>query len=302
MKKYSSSLLLVGVSISVAFTVYFRRNEVNLLPSEEQGRDGFFDLSSWGKESIKDFAELAISIRKELLVDETWPEVPHKSTQDEDNRTPYSSNGTRRRLMDSDKWAEEEEKMMVKMKSLYQNMKEGDQEQKQQNASSTLRGKQKHLGKRRVQGGVPDFPAYNGQCVKTSEIDCPPDDNSLPVLCDKYNGGNFEECFQTCKPSFCCTHDGGSMKSLSCADDFNCRYWTPCYIAWWKISDTIGPATFPRLTQTDDFFNVGKSYIADEIKFIENESFYAEVFGRFKDDDVVDADDIYFVDPSNWDD
>ena len=121
--------------------------------------------------------------------------------------------------MEMDKWAEEEEEMMVKMKSLYQNMKEGDQEQKKQDASSTLRGKQKPLGQRRVQGGVPNFPAYNGQCERTSDLECPPDDNSLPITCDKYNGGNFEDCFQTCKPSFCCTHDSRARISLSCAND-----------------------------------------------------------------------------------
>lgn len=211
--------------------------------------------------------------------------------------------------MDGDKWAEEEEKMMEKMKSLYQNMKEGDQEQKLQNTSGTLRGKETKTGERRVQG-VPNFPAYNGVCVKDSELDCPPADNTLPVLCDKYNGGNLEDCFQTCKASFCCTHASKSVVlAPSCANDvgfmivcmrvinkklilriqsnvfsdllrsvyvqFNCRYWTPCYIAWWKISDTVGPATFPRLPQSDDFFNMGRNYIAGKFSFDTVENTYA---------------------------
>ena len=37
-----------------------------------------------------------------------------------------------------------------------------------------------------------------------------------------------------------------------------------CYIAWWKLHDTVGPATQLRLEQSDDFFDVEASSINED--------------------------------------
>ncbi len=47
------------------------------------------------------------------------------------------------------------------------------------------------------------LPPISKTCVDPNDpvVPCPPE--NLAQICDKYNGGDFETCFQTCKPSVC---------------------------------------------------------------------------------------------------
>jgi hypothetical protein len=91
-------------------------------------------------------------------------------------------------------------------------------------------------------------------------LPCAPDD--LADLCSRYddrNRGSFSACLQACQPSFCCIHDAPEKTNSvapTCHTDENCAQYAPCYIVWWKIHDTIGPAPYLHLSQSDDFFNV----------------------------------------------
>ena len=48
----------------------------------------------------------------------------------------------------------------------------------------------------------------------------------------------------------------------NCNTDENCPAYNYCYIAWWKLHDTVGPANFLRLEQDDDFYDID----ADEVQ------------------------------------
>ena len=96
----------------------------------------------------------------------------------------------------------------------------------------------------------------------------------------------------------CCTHASTRKNAQTCAETaVNCEFWIPCYIVWWKLSDTVGPATFLRMIQEDDFFNIDIQYIRDEYNEVDgvNTPFYEQWFQRFVDDDVIDFDDLVFL-------
>jgi len=138
----------------------------------------------------------------------------------------------------------------------------------------------------------------NADCENSNgALPCPPDD--LPQKCDKYNGGDFESCFNMCIESFCCIHESTSNIARSCSKDLNCPHYAPCYIIWWKLQDTIGPR-FIRTDQRDnpDFFNlpverVEESTTASGIPFI------FQVYLHHFDDDGFIGDE-FVRNPDNW--
>lgn len=160
--------------------------------------------------------------------DRDWPKFPFSLAQRK-----------RRRLTEgSDRWKAEEEQMKteflqhksisLKSSSLSRSVDHND------NLSSA-----NSAVKREMQ-----LPLISKTCVNPQDtvVPCPPED--LAKKCDKYNGGDFKSCFQTCKVSVCCTHDSKRKDTPSCAETaVNCEFWIPCYIAWWKMADTIGPAS-----------------------------------------------------------
>lgn len=116
--------------------------------------------------------------------------------------------------------------------------------------------------------------------------------------CDKYGGGDFMSCYMDCKQSFCCIHDSLSTTiSPSCSQEPNCKQYSDCYIVWWKLHDTIGPATYLNVGQNDDFFNMGFEDIRADLS--EDFRFFQQLFGHHfdQDDDVKDD---QFYDPENW--
>ena len=67
----------------------------------------------------------------------------------------------------------------------------------------------------------------------------------------------------------------------NCNTDVNCAAYACCYIVWWKLHDTIGPATQLRLEQNDDFFDVAADFIVGDVT---NVAFYREMlFHHFND-------------------
>jgi hypothetical protein len=113
-------------------------------------------------------------------------------------------------------------------------------------------------------GGVviPVYRYSRGNCPDkgSTGLACAPD--NLAELCSKYdtrNRGSFSACLRACEPSFCCIHDAPEKTNPvapTCHKDENCAQYAACYIVWWKIHDTIGPAPYLHLSQNDDFFNV----------------------------------------------
>ena len=176
----------------------------------------------------------------------------------------------------TDRWRAEEEQMRKEFMQLRKNSDPPPQKHnlvvpKKRNTDNNSH---KIDSKRGLQ-----LPPISKTCTEPNDpvVPCPPP--NLAQICDKYNGGDFESCFQACKPSVCCTHDSRRQSSLSCADTaVNCEHWIPCYIIWWKLSDTIGPATFLRMIQSDDFFNVDFQYIRDDYNDPENTVFYVSIF------------------------
>ena len=135
-------------------------------------------------------------------------------------------------------------------------------------------------------------------CDPESPLPCPPPE--MKKLCDKHNDeGNFKDCYQMCKPSFCCIHDSTSKEySPSCTDEYeNCPLYYPCYIIWWKLSDTIGPATYMRVEQDEPFFNVDFSYLEQDWE--EDQPFYQQMFGHHFDGDDAPTDET-FENEENW--
>lgn len=115
-------------------------------------------------------------------------------------------------------------------------------------------------------GGVviPTYVYDRGNCPEKGSTGLPCAPNNLAQLCSKYdskNLGRFSTCLKACEPSFCCIHDAPEETNSiapTCVEDENCAQYAPCYIVWWKIHDTIGPAAYLHLSQNDDFFDVDK--------------------------------------------
>jgi hypothetical protein len=146
-----------------------------------------------------------------------------------------------------------------------------------------------------VDGDVFDGYEYaKGDCDVAGEGSVPCAPPNLQSLCNKYDrsDGSFRACIDACKPAFCCIHDAPSdinYLAPNCNTDPNCPSYAYCYIAWWKIHDTIGPALFLRVEQDDDFYDME----ADEFdKYMEaDEPFRIQVLlHHFDDIDEVIAD------------
>ena len=103
-----------------------------------------------------------------------------------------------------------------------------------------------------------------------------------------------------CKPSFCCIHDSLSKTySPTCSATYeNCPLYYPCYIIWWKLHDTIGPATYLRLDdETEEFYNIDFEYLTQD--FGEDLPFFQQLFGHHFDGDDAPTDDT-FENEDNW--
>ena len=162
-------------------------------------------------------------------------------------------------------------------------------------------------------GGVviPVYTYDRGNCPKKGSTGLPCSPDNLAQLCSKYDKrdrGTFSACLKACEPSFCCIHDAPEATNSiapTCNEDENCAQYAPCYIVWWKIHDTIGPAAFLRLSQSDDFFDV------DQLQDVTSDrDFYAQWAYHHWDDinDLLnaildDADGLQnlFANPSIWD-
>lgn len=178
---------------------------------------------------------------------------------------------------------------------------------KKHNAFSRRLGKQ-HQQQRQLQEMVP-IPEYNydrGNCPENGSqgVPCAPPD--LLKACSK-RSGTLSRCLTVCLPSFCCIHDTPEETNAfaaNCNTDENCAQYAPCYIAWWKLQDMVGPATELQLAQADDYFDVD---ILQDVTT--DEEFYQQLlFHHFDDiqpilDLFQDGNDIrdIFAMPEVWD-
>lgn len=198
-------------------------------------------------------------------------------------------------------------------------------------ATKTLVGNEKKLSKRIPDGCIlqcPDNCTFlqpqpheetdiakepkNIDISPYSTAKCPDEDSTtLPCpnvdiweKCDKYNGGDFLSCFYACKPSFCCIHDSKSINySPSCSkSNANCPLYSPCYIVWWYLHDSIGPATFANFQwgrQKEAFYD--NSFNVTEWRAMLNTSptFFKQFYGHHFDKEVRPTDE-EVQDPDNW--
>lgn len=140
----------------------------------------------------------------------------------------------------------------------------------------------------------------NQRCIDpNADLPCP--DPDLKQTCDKYNkDANFRGCYQSCKKAFCCAHDSLSKSfSPSCSkSEKNCPLYHPCYIVWWKLADTIGPAPYLRVEQEERFYSGATfEYIEGDLKI--DEQFKNQLFGHHFDGDDPPTDKT-FKDSTNW--
>ncbi|KAL7550460.1 hypothetical protein ACHAWF_013685, partial [Thalassiosira exigua] len=147
-------------------------------------------------------------------------------------------------------------------------------------------------------------------CDPGTPLSCPSRD--LKAVCDPHNDmlyppesdragermANFFDCYDKCKPSFCCIHDSLSAISPSCNTEYkNCPLYYPCYVIWWKLHDTIGPATYLRVEQNTPFYE-GLEFEYLNRDFQEDEKFFNQLFGHHFDD-IIPTDDT-FENPNEW--
>jgi hypothetical protein len=152
-----------------------------------------------------------------------------------------------------------------------------------------------------VEEGPTFEPGTFERCFPSNSTDfsvpCPVPD--LAALCDKYNSlASFSKCYAQCIDAFCCIHDSEANRSPTCAKDFNCRFFKPCYIVWFKLHDTIGPAPFLRLDQNEAFFDVNDDDFKQVIE--NNPEFYQQFYGHHFLTDDLPLTEATFVDPNNW--
>jgi len=122
------------------------------------------------------------------------------------------------------------------------------------------RHRHRRLQENDIDGDVFDGYEYDqGACPNAGSLDVPCAPPNLSSICNKYDrdNGNFKECLEACKPAFCCIHDApreSNKLSPNCNTDENCPQYNYCYIVWWKLHDTVGPALNMRISQDDEFY------------------------------------------------
>lgn len=113
-----------------------------------------------------------------------------------------------------------------------------------------------------IDGDVFDGYKYSkGACPNAGSLGVPCAPDNISALCNKYDRteGSFSDCIDACRPAFCCIHDAPRDLNLyapNCNTDENCSQYNYCYIAWWKLHDTVGPALFLRVEQDDEFYDI----------------------------------------------
>lgn len=105
-----------------------------------------------------------------------------------------------------------------------------------------------------------------GACPFEGETGLGCADPSIRNICDRYDEerGSFTECWNLCRPSFCCIHDAPAFSNFeapSCSRDENCAQYAYCYIVWFKFHDTLGPATRLNVEQNGRFFDLANSEV-----------------------------------------
>lgn len=131
-----------------------------------------------------------------------------------------------------------------------------------QQSSSTYTPDQSHRNLRAAIDGdlFHGYEYSKGRCPRKGSIGVPCAPNNLDRICNKYSlVGSFQRCIDACAPALCCIHSANPRKNdvaPNCNRDEHCGGYNYSYIAWWKLHDTVGPASFLRLEQDDDFYDV----------------------------------------------
>jgi len=243
---------------------------------------------------LRDFVSIL-----QFTEDENWPYYKFpKSNSHEQNQSQ------RRRLNSNqvtDRWKAEEEEMLNKIMLLKNKLQPSNQNTITIYNNKNVDTYAQKVRRTQADGDDDGFPPISKTCTEPQDpvVPCPPTD--LAQKCDKYNGGRFSTCFNACKPSVCCTHDSKRTLTPSCAETaVNCQHWIPCYIVWWKLADTVGPADVLRLGGDDAFFDTDTQTLKEELNNGTTPEFYAQWFQRFIDDDTRELDEFSFENEALW--
>jgi len=254
----------------------------------------FFDLSDWTDDEKNELLDHALAIR-DLSEDMNWSRPPAGDNSDDVT--------IRRRLLSEEEFLRAaEDEWDADFRRANGGRDRGSVVPKTSSGGVLRRTGRVYVGRarpKRNQGRNSDFrPRADFRCIDDdANLPCPPDD--LGRQCDKYNDGTFKKCYQSCKPSFCCIHDSKSRTySPSCAKtEPNCPSYFACYIIWWKLHDTIGPANYLRIAQNEAFYDADFNYILSDLE--DDPEFFQQLFGHHFDGEAAPTDDV-FEDPDNW--
>lgn len=301
----STTIVVFLVSIFIIYCCVDRRLSIYKV---WHSSNSFYDVSDWSDKDVDRFRELALMMYKvkDSLIDYDKIDDIHLSIESDQT-------ALRRRLTTNDereaeqRWTSDGKSLEKDMMEFFRGKQYDNKKEEVEIISATDKGRRPDSD---VSSKVHRSMQTNKKCQDptVTSLPCPPD--NLGRVCDKYNGGKFSTCLQLCKPSFCCIHDSKATNpdKASChLTEPNCRNYQACYIVWWKLQDTVGPANFLRIQQDDDFFDWENTDFAIEFNNPETLGFYlGQLYGHHSDDDTpIDeypytVTDEFFEDPANW--
>ena len=227
-------------------------------------------------------------------------------------KTIYSLND-RSDLIDWNKVRNHYEQIILELDSTEYSETEGHESFSLRGSDNKWSADHKHRKLALVDGDVFDGYEYSKENCQSSDsgVPCPPE--NLDRLCNKYDVlGSMRDCVEACEPAICCIHAAPPSTNdvaPNCNSDQNCARYNYCYIAWWKLHDTVGPHSFLRVEQTDDFYDVTDNEFRPNA--IEN-PFFGQLFYHHWDniEPIIDAGttsggnfnaDLIFTNPEFWD-
>lgn len=295
-RKGVSRIFVTVAAVSVAAVVATGQHV-----DRETEPGNFFDFSAWNNDEKDELLNHALALR-ELGKDIDWTRGMNDNGAETDQATDTQG---RRRLLSEEEFLRSAEN---DWDADFRKANDGQDRDVVAAGGSTggvLRKAKKvpMMRKKTKKVSMRMFEQRQGtyRCIDDSpsnKVKCPPQD--LGSACDKYNDeGSFLKCFDYCKPSFCCIHDSLSTTySPSCAKtEPNCPSWFACYIIWWKLHDTVGPANYLRIEQDEPFYDAEFDDIL--FKLEEDTDFFQQLFGHHFDTDDPPTDKT-FEDPDNW--
>jgi len=324
----NKSIIIIYL-IAITFPQYCKASEIimskNYIRTEsKKNNKGFFDISSWSDEKIEELRSLAIMINQSRNNKRSKVNYNNSRRLGTHNHKKNSKKGKKSQYSESI-----ESEIILSGKDNENSETSEDSKNSKESWKSRVCDTFEYSKKGSKKSSKKEsFYSYSDIAMENTDdsddIDemydnlsdwCFEDDDSnycpnpdsdilacaprnLPEICNKYDEGSFETCYDACKSSYCCIHDSKSQVNFpSCSEEPNCSQYRFCYIIWFKLADRIGPQNYLLIDQDDDFYDLNTAdVIADLDKDI---NFNYQLFGHFRDDDN-DVPAGWFENPENW--